>query len=336
MKLQQVISQLKQYLEGQYANVVNVIKTRDISEYRYRQVIVPTYGKQDGNYQSRFHFLIYLLYFIDCFSREEIEDIIRDLFKEELIDRRTNSFQGIGLSLEILTYLLSYYNKEEYIQLFKEAKEANFDCHCGYKYENINQAPMDLDFSIYTIDDCLYLSNELQLNTLTKEIAEIKKQDKNINIYDLSKLRYYYRDLQDDKNELLILEKIMIETEKQGNLWKICNTQIDYLKKLICLDQMEAAKKIIEQIRTYIHESRADWYEYNQGLYYIESCLDFILKDTDEGYKKELWDWSCCYLKQREGFYGNLVSKIISVAAMYGEDEYARKIEEDWNERINF
>ena len=71
----------------------------------------------------------------DYFLFENIdnEDIVKRLFEEELKDRETNSFQGIGSSLEILTYLLMKHNdKNKYDELFKRAKNANFDCACGY------------------------------------------------------------------------------------------------------------------------------------------------------------------------------------------------------------
>ena len=48
---------------------------------------------------------------------------MKRLFEEELKDRETNSFQGIGSALEILTFLLMKYNREgTYDSLFERAK----------------------------------------------------------------------------------------------------------------------------------------------------------------------------------------------------------------------
>ena len=86
------------------------------------------YGIYDKNYTKRLRLVYYIL-----FENIDNEDIVKRLFEEELKDRETNSFQGIGSSLEILTYLLMKHNdKNKYDELFKRAKNANFDCACGY------------------------------------------------------------------------------------------------------------------------------------------------------------------------------------------------------------
>ncbi len=60
-----------------------------------------------------------------------------DLFEEELKDRENNSFQEIGSTLRILTWLLRKYNAaHKYDHLLKWAKNANFDCACGYDAED--------------------------------------------------------------------------------------------------------------------------------------------------------------------------------------------------------
>ena len=69
----------------------------------------------------------YLLYHI------EDEEAIAFLFGEELKDRERNSFQEIGSTLEILTHLIRKYNGDgKYTGLLERAKNANFDCACGY------------------------------------------------------------------------------------------------------------------------------------------------------------------------------------------------------------
>ena len=63
------------------------------------------YGTQDANYTGRLRLAYYLLY-----EKEGDEQTIVWLFLEELKDREENSFQGIGTTIEILTYLLGKYN----------------------------------------------------------------------------------------------------------------------------------------------------------------------------------------------------------------------------------
>ena len=57
----------------------------------YREVRDGEYGIRDGNEINRKRLCYYLLYF-----KTEDEKILSRLFEEELKDRTTNSFQGIG------------------------------------------------------------------------------------------------------------------------------------------------------------------------------------------------------------------------------------------------
>lgn len=79
------------------------------------------------------------------------------MFEEELKDRETNSFQGIGACLEILTFLLMKYNgAHQYDALFERAKNANFDCACGYD-RNVEQETQLERCDIY---DCIQIAIE--------------------------------------------------------------------------------------------------------------------------------------------------------------------------------
>lgn len=80
------------------------------------------------------------------------------MFKEELKDRETHSLQGIGNTIHILTYLLKKCsNGHKYDNLFDRAKNADFDCTCGY---DIN---FEMSDDIYDNDliDCIYLCWDL-------------------------------------------------------------------------------------------------------------------------------------------------------------------------------
>lgn len=66
------------------------------------------------------------------YSTESIEDAVRELFETEITARENESFQGIGANIEILTVLLRKYDNPNDESLFERAKNANFDCYCGY------------------------------------------------------------------------------------------------------------------------------------------------------------------------------------------------------------
>ena len=62
--------------------------------------------------------------------------------------------QGIGTTIEILTYLLGKYNSgHKYDELFFRAKNANFDCACGYSAELV----MSETLSDNDLLDCIYI-----------------------------------------------------------------------------------------------------------------------------------------------------------------------------------
>lgn len=94
------------------------VKNGDYFEVCYQQKQTEKYGICDKNYTSRLRLAYYIL-----FEKADCEDIVKRLFEEELKDRQTNSFQGIGTCLEILTCLLMKYNCEnKYQSLFKEQR----------------------------------------------------------------------------------------------------------------------------------------------------------------------------------------------------------------------
>ena len=78
----------------------------------------------DKNHTSRKK-LCYALTYNVCEIMDK-EKIIRELFIEELKDRETNSFQGIGDNLEMLTSLLLEIGNPSDKPLFERANNANF------------------------------------------------------------------------------------------------------------------------------------------------------------------------------------------------------------------
>ncbi|QNV58202.1 hypothetical protein GMA19_03373 [Paenibacillus polymyxa E681] len=89
------------------------------------------------------------------------EPIVRRLLVNEIIDRETNSFQGIGDALYYAVFLLQKYEREQDQTLFLQAKEANFDTFAGLDPELILEKHL---FSKGTadIEDCINIASELR------------------------------------------------------------------------------------------------------------------------------------------------------------------------------
>ena len=105
----------------------------------------------------------YLLY-----AQIDDEDTIVYLFQEELKDRKSNSFQGIGNTLNVLTSILKRYNDDgRYNEMLEEAKNANFDCACGYD----KNYWIDDEIDSLDLMDCIFLSQDyLKLSVVEPRI----------------------------------------------------------------------------------------------------------------------------------------------------------------------
>lgn len=111
------------------------------SDYIYHAEKDGERGTFDKNYSNRSRLCWALEY--DVCEVPDKSGLVRELFLEELKDRETNSFQGIGENLETLTSLLLQLGEPKDSELFTRAKNANFDCVCGYEPRIIKTMPFE-------------------------------------------------------------------------------------------------------------------------------------------------------------------------------------------------
>ena len=155
--------QLKSKIEEQRA-VYQALKAGNDGTVRYKEFQNGEWGTDDENYTNRLRLAYYLLY-----CHIEDEEAVAFLFGEELKDREQNSFQGIGSTLEILTHLLRKYNVDgKYASLLERAKNANFDCACGYDPDG----QMEDDFGENSLLDCIYLCWEMEYRDVMGSLVD--------------------------------------------------------------------------------------------------------------------------------------------------------------------
>lgn len=111
------------------------------ADYVYKAAHTEESGTFDANYANRSR-LCWALKYNVCEALNKLE-LVRELFLEELKDRETNSFQEIGDNLETLTSLLLLLGEPKDSELFTRAKNANFDCACGYEPRILKAAPFE-------------------------------------------------------------------------------------------------------------------------------------------------------------------------------------------------
>ncbi len=174
----------------------------DLSDYCYKKDIDKEYGTYDLNYYNRLR-LSYAILFSQDRNNINMEELIRKLFCEELKDRKTRSFQGIGTNLLILSQLLHSYQKEEDKILFEEATNANFDCYAGYEYDlklYNEMYPISKKIDEYDLFDCIYIAHELMEYNISEQLIDILEaqrdswhiiKDKRLENWEELKNRFY-------------------------------------------------------------------------------------------------------------------------------------------------
>lgn len=159
------IEELKRVIFG-YADDVRKYLSGDKADYVYRARHSEEWGTSDKNYANRMR-LCYALYYDVC----EVPDkraLVRELFIEELKDRESNSFQGIGENLETLTSMLLELGEPPESELFERAGNANFDCACGYEPRVIKPVPLDE----FTPSECINTLSELGETELVFKLTD--------------------------------------------------------------------------------------------------------------------------------------------------------------------
>lgn len=283
-----------------------------------------TYGQQDANYTKRLRLSNYLL-----FEHIDDEATIHALFQEELRDRQTNGFQGIGPVLGVLTTLLRHYNTDgSYDELFQKAKMANFDCAAGYD----PSGEVDADLDSYSLPDCIRLAKDMNYNDVMGTLVDFWKAT--VTEWDDAKrgqlIRYNSHLGRIAENETI--HKQVLASRLSGKLFDIASAYHSLIGYYIDLQNYPMAYRYLtELIGTYdLKEIRP----IRLFAYFIEYALE-IVADAPE-FSAEVWPWAKAELKKRHNKFGNLYTKGIAAAKAMG-DPYALLLESEyllWKKRM--
>lgn len=298
---------------SQQKEVYEMLSENRLSSVCYKEYKDKTYGVRDEHYTNRLRLSYYLLY-------ENIDDekAIAALFKEELKDRQTNSFQGIGLTLEILTQLLRKYNTDEkYTPLFQQAKEANFDCHCGYDADKEINAVLE-DNSLL---DCIFIAQDLEYRDIMEELVDQWKQTitqwDNTNRKTLIRFNSFLRKEEENEN---IYKQILASVNK-NKVFDIASAYKDIIGYYIEIKDYKTAYKYLKEL---LNRYNLDAIK-NIRLfaYFLEFGLDIAINEPETS--SELWSWIKPELQCRKNMFGNLYTKGIAAAKLL-HDPYAKQL----------
>lgn len=297
------------------------VKQGHFSQVCYQETRNQENGTYDAHYTNRLRLAYYLL-----LEHQDCEMIVKKLFEEELKDRQNNSFQGIGTCLEILTFLLMKFNHGQYDELFEQAKQANFDCYCGYdQYKSLPS-----DYKQYHLDDCIDICVDIQYMNEARELLELWKQD----IHDWDKVAYekliYYnrytkQEIFNEEPLKKLLELAINETNhKQTHFTLKKDSQNHIILAWTHLINYYIHLKMYEQayqnFYTMIHQIDLTPIQHIRLFDTIlEDCLDLIVHYEEK--RIELWNWIKPILQQKDKhMYGNLYQKSIIAAKVINDD----------------
>lgn len=282
------------------------VKNDDYFEVCYQQKQTEKYGICDKNYTSRLRLAYYIL-----FEKADCENIVKRLFEEELKDRQTNSFQGIGTCLEILTCLLMKYNCEnKYQSLFQRAKNANFDCACGYTTDIEVESNLDN----YKIEDCIDIAVKMKCFDYAEILVDCWKENvSEWNEQALYSLTRYNKNIgREIENEQPLRQLLDIRLSNGKNF-----DSISEWRNLIHYDiQFKNYEKAYQNLADMKKQTKfSEIYRRNLFKYILEDCMELICGYPDRA--EELWNWAKPFIKEYSAagsMHGNLYKKSIEAA----------------------
>ncbi len=318
------INRLKEKLEEQQ-EVYASLKQGNSAIVCYKEFQNGKWGTDDANYTNRLRLAYYLLYW-----NIEDEETIAYLFREELKDRERNSFQGIGSTIEILTWLLRKYNTDHtYDDLFQRAKNANFDCACGYDVE----VALEDDFEKNDLLDCIYLCQQLEYKDVMGGLVDEWKQEMGeLACWNTSERQTLIRfntflDRERENEELYQLQLTEVLSEGTNRTTDIISGYSNLIHHYLRMGNYE---KAFDHCRMVVEKT--DYKQIRTKRLFgdiLEGCLEIVVHDPSRA--ACLWEWVKKELrgKPRICRYGNLYTKGIA-AAKAVNDSYAEALEQEY------
>lgn len=295
-------------------------KAGDLSQVCYRQYLHPVWGRKDQNGLNRLRLACYLLF---C----QVDDLplAERLFEEELQDRRSDSFQGIGPRLAMLTALLARHNGDgRYDLLFRQAKNANFDCACGY--DPALEVPGDL--SALSLKDCVGLAVLLEEPEQARQLVQIWKAG--VRKWDDDSCRSLLRwneALGDRSDHERLLKQKLRNAGQNGSQMSRLAAGHDLMRFYV---EECRFSKAAEQLDRMIRDGLEQFGQRNLFRFVLEDCMDIILGGGQDA--RRLWQWSKPWiLEQQNWLHGNLYRKAVQ-AARKMEDPDAEALEQRYRQ----
>lgn len=307
------------------SEIYQVVKNGDTSFVQYNGYYDERWGTGDANYLNRMRLAYYLLY-----ANIDDEDLTVYLFQEELKDRKSNSFQGIGNALNVLTSILNKYNTDgRYDKMLEEAKNANFDCACGFD----KNYQIDNNIISLNLMDCIFLSQALDYKDVMDVLVSKWKDSITewTDTYRTALIRFNSFLGKEQENES-IYKVLLGNVISSGKAFNIVHTYNKVIRYYIDIKQFEIAYSYLRKMI-----GTTDFKEIEKIRLFgdvLEECFEIICGGVKDSV--ELWKWAKPYMQKRANMYGNLFEKGIA-AARYSNDSFATQLEQEyleWKQKV--
>ncbi|MEI0538170.1 hypothetical protein [Brachyspira pulli] len=335
--LEELLNCLENDDKEKFQEKVNIFVYKKDNEAEYTK---------DKNYIERLKLVLSILYHKnrnELMNKKSFEDLLVFLFEEEIKDRQTNSYQGIGTSLEIMSFLFvklynGHINKllSKYKDLFYKAKNANFDCNCGYHVDDYDYYNERLDE--LNLDSIIsYFIDIIESKLLSKLVDIWKGTVKEWDKKNLDKLKYY-ESLIEDKESLLETTKKLFEMAVQENEsnWDIVSALNNYIKSLIDNNKYDYAWQLMTKYMNNIKNIQDDkFYNINLGRFIIERAADIMLNINNDKLEKEIWAFiSEPFTAEHHSFYLKLYEKVLLCCDIVKDEKIKNKISQEYQKEL--
>lgn len=300
--------------------VYRALKNGDTSSVQYSETYDKKWGTSDVNDKNRMRLAYYLLY-----EKTDDETAVAYLFEEELKDRKSNSFQGIGNTLNVLTFLLGQYNVGgKYDGLFEEAKNANFDCACGYDRD----FQISSDMESLDLLDCIFLSQDLDYKDVMEILVDRWKDtvEEWTDSERMTLTRFHSFLGREQENEAVYRE-LLANAVSSGKVFDAVSAYNKVIRFYIDAGQFETAYTYLKRMT-----DTTDFEEIERIRLFgdvLEECFEIICGFP--AVSDVLWHWSKPRFMERKNRYGNLYTKAIEAAKTVGDPD-CRRIEGEYLE----
>ncbi len=320
----------------------NIVKTFFDDKDKYNNLInkysCDTEDNVDKNYLLRARLSISIIYYknLKALNKEGLRSIIIYLFEEELKDRETSKYKGIGIALKALSFLLNKYGKDNK-DLFEKAKKINTDCAIGYE-SNIR---FETDIEKLDIHYCIHYALELGFKDLYYELINIWKSS--INNWDrinLERLRDFEIEAGNKDGELEANKKLFnianedYEKNKQNQmlskkyLFYLVSYLSSYIENLIKLFNYDEALNIIltniEDIKSVNNNA---FYNIHAGISIVDNGLKILLNTEINDKTNILWQFiKIAFDNEHLNYSRSVYDNLIKCADKMNDSELKDKV----------